>query len=422
MSTRISTKRHSSITNSSVHHHEIELIDNTLSLPSPSRRQQTKNSSQSSKTPVGVFHQQCYPSHLKNGLIKRKYPKYEERDHASENNSLLNGSVRGRNDGPVKGKGKKSNSQTQSKTKLNIHEISKESDSVVDVLYENQRGVVFFGKLLFSARALGNLDPAPWVNIAKKPSATDITNSQPPDPSWEWVGKHWSIYPTEDSDEGWEYSFAFHGKFSWHKCKWWNSFVRRRAWVRKRVRKKDSDNSNDQHAFNSDYFTVIPVKFQQRNLASSTNGMNLCENYLSIGRYKNEDELQKDISDIKTLKKVMKAARIDREITEAVENFIQNGKEEFSYLKDQMHEIMRFYIFQASRRVLTFVVLRQLRMALETCQNPGGSESKEKSERVKLLDAALKAAEEESKIYEFWSEKRKFSSLGNKTTLANFKN
>lgn len=413
MSIRISNRRYSSLSNASDHHHEIKLIDNThSSQPSPSSRQTTKNSYQLTKTPTGNFRQQFHLSHIKNGLKEGKYTKYQEQSHVSKNNSLLNSSVPGRDDGPVKHKGKKSKTQTQGKTVLNMQGNYKEPDSAVDVLYENQRGGVCFGKLLFSARALGNLDPAPWTNIAKKPSATDITNSQPPDPSWEWVGKQWSIYPTEDSDEGWEYSFAFHGRFSWHNCKWWNSFVRRRAWVRKRVRKKDGDNSNDQHAFNSDYFTVIPVKFHQRNVALSMSGVNFCERYLSFGRYKIEDEVQKEISDLNTLKNVMKSARIDREITEAIENFIQNGKEDFLSLKNQMHEIMHLYIFQASRRVLIFGLLRQLRMALEACQNSGVSEGKNQRERVKLLDAVLKAAEEEGEIYEFWSEKKNTLRIG----------
>ncbi|RKF56439.1 Meiotically up-regulated gene 65 protein [Erysiphe neolycopersici] len=412
---RIPTKRYPSISSTPDHHHEIELIDNTLSSkPSLSSRQETKSSSQPTKTQIGILRQQCYPSNIKNGLNKRKYAKYQDRDHVSKNKSLLNVSVQGRNDELVKGKGKKSESQSQGKAILDRHESFKEPDSAVDVLYENQRGGVCFGKLLFSARALGNLDPTPWTNIAKKPSATDITNSQPPDPSWEWVGKQWSIYPTEDSDEGWEYSFAFHGRFSWHRCKWWNSFVRRRAWVRRRVRKKDTSDSNDQYTFNSDYFTVIPVKFNHGDLASSVSGINIYESYLSFGRHKIEDEHQKYISDFKTLEKVMKASRIDREITEAIENFIQNGKEDFLYLKDQIHEIMRLYIFRASRRVLIFVVLRQLRLALESCQDSSGSENKDKGERIKLLDSAIKAAEEESKIYEFWSEKKKISSPDNK--------
>lgn len=46
---------------------------------------------------------------------------------------------------------------------------------------------------MFSGQALGNLDPAPWTNIANKTSATSISNAQVPDPSWEWAWPEWII-------------------------------------------------------------------------------------------------------------------------------------------------------------------------------------------------------------------------------------
>jgi hypothetical protein len=69
----------------------------------------------------------------------------------------------------------------------------KEPESTVDILYENQRGGFLCGIPLFSAQALGSLDPPPWTNAAFKPSATDITNAQVPDPSWQWAWKEWVI-------------------------------------------------------------------------------------------------------------------------------------------------------------------------------------------------------------------------------------
>ncbi|KHJ35790.1 putative meiotically up-regulated 65 protein [Erysiphe necator] len=418
MSTRLSNRRESLIPNPSHYHHHIQLIDNTLSTqPSPlertsSSKQEAKNSkyhSLSAKKLNRVLHPHSYPTHLRNSVNQRKYAKYQDHDQVGKNR-FLNQSSQGKNGGILK-EGKNKISHMQSKNKLNSHEKYEEADSAVDILYENQRGGIFFGKLLFSARALGNLDPAPWTNIAQKPSATNILNSQPPDPSWKWVGKQWSIYPTEDSSEGWEYSFAFHGKFSWHKCKWWNSFVRRRAWVRKRVRRKDHNGNDNLYAFDSEYFTVNPVKFSQRNPASSVLGTDCCESYLLFGKHQVEDEAPKQISNFEKLTKVMKTARIDREITEAVENFTQNREENYLLLKDQMHKIMHLFIFQASRRILIFVILKQLRMALDKRKNSGQFESEEKQDQIKFLDAALKAAKGESDNYEYWSEKKKLLNI-----------
>lgn len=65
--------------------------------------------------------------------------------------------------------------------------------SEIDILYQNERGLILCGLHLFSGAALGNLDPAPWTNIANKTSATNTSNAQVPDPSWEWAWPEWII-------------------------------------------------------------------------------------------------------------------------------------------------------------------------------------------------------------------------------------
>lgn len=79
-----------------------------------------------------------------------------------------------------------------------------------DVLYENQRGVLFFGVPKFSARTLMQWDPSAWTNSRFQNSPYNIVNAQLPDPSWEWVYPEFLIDMAGDVDEqGWQYSGNF---------------------------------------------------------------------------------------------------------------------------------------------------------------------------------------------------------------------
>lgn len=83
-----------------------------------------------------------------------------------------------------------------------------------DVLYENQRGLMFFGIPKFSAKTLFQWDPASWTNAHHENSAYNVVNAQLPNPYWEWVHPEWMIDMTGDVDEsGWQYSYNF-GQFT----------------------------------------------------------------------------------------------------------------------------------------------------------------------------------------------------------------
>lgn len=83
-----------------------------------------------------------------------------------------------------------------------------------DVLYENQRGMLFFGIPKFSSKTLFQWDPAPWTNSRNNNSAYNVVNAQLPNPSWEWVHPEWMIDMSGDVDEsGWQYSYNF-GRFN----------------------------------------------------------------------------------------------------------------------------------------------------------------------------------------------------------------
>lgn len=79
-----------------------------------------------------------------------------------------------------------------------------------DVLYENQRGLLFFGIPKFSARVLMQWDPAPWTDRKFQNSPYNIVNAQLPDTRWDWIYPEWLIDMSGDVDEsGWQYSGSF---------------------------------------------------------------------------------------------------------------------------------------------------------------------------------------------------------------------
>ncbi|OLN85905.1 Meiotically up-regulated gene 65 protein [Colletotrichum chlorophyti] len=276
-----------------------------------------------------------------------------------------------------------------------------ERETAIDVLWENERGCICCGIALFSGKALGNLDPSPWTNQFHKTSPTTTRTAQVPDPAWEWAWPDWRVHRQEgvEMDEyGWEYSFMFSKKFSWHGPKWWNSFVRRRAWVRKRVRKKPEDVPEDPHMLNSDYFTVTPANHSR---ASSVAGSRRGSISKSSTQTSVADE-KPNIEDIWTLMAALRASRIDREKIEAVENYLTHAKDNLEHLQDEMHDIMGIFVFQASRRLLLSRLTQIYEDAVAADRQQNGSDKAE--ERKKHLAAAIKHADEEVKRLSYWSD------------------
>ncbi|KAL1854226.1 hypothetical protein Plec18170_004990 [Paecilomyces lecythidis] len=292
-----------------------------------------------------------------------------------------------------------SDSQTEDGlTKTETADIG--GSSQLDVLYENQRGTFFFGIPLYSHKSLLNLDPAPWVTQDFKESPVDITNAQVPDPSWEWAWKTWYVDMSGDVDEeGWEYSFSFSIKKAWHGTHpWFHSWVRRRRWVRLRVKKFSKRTEREgqsgfemAHMFNEDYFTIHP------------NLLNMASREPSIGRgsvvrpaevHKIEEEEYHfhEIGDIPTLTQAVKHAIVDREKITALKRFIQEGGEELHYLPPKIPEIVSLLVFQTSRwQFYTYLqdVIEEESKGL--AENDMSAEAVTKRRRIENLS---KAAEE----------------------------
>ncbi|KAI1381049.1 hypothetical protein F4677DRAFT_209953 [Hypoxylon crocopeplum] len=286
---------------------------------------------------------------------------------------------------------------------------SKEPETAIDILYENQRGGFLCGIPLFSSAALGNLDPPPWTNFAHRPSPTDINTAQVPDPSWEWAWPEWRINHDEtiqsDSD-GWEYSFMFSKKFSWHGPKWYCSFVRRRTWIRRRIKKGIGYQPNDPHMTGSEYFSVTSAKkdVERASIGQQTAGASLETPRRSRDTRRgdeDETEAQVDITTVDELMTVMRRSRIDREKLEAVENYIEHCSNDLHDLQEFMHEIMSLFIFQASRKLL-------LARLIQLHDDQAGEENKGKSpatqQKAENLAEAIKHADEEVRRLEYWSD------------------
>ncbi|PQE13721.1 meiotically up-regulated 65 protein [Rutstroemia sp. NJR-2017a BVV2] len=438
--------------------HEIQLVDHTQKvargLPSPTRerppslpRISISESSSSTNVQADGGHLKKHRT-LREELTKRKYKKYQdvhvdvnEVDPTPNRGSAVtlpaeeNAQNDDEDDDEERGRAR---SKRPKKEPIPFE---------IDVLYENQRGVILCGLYLFSSAALGNLDPSAWTNVANKTSATNTTNAQVPDPSWEWAWPEWRINHDEGVDEdGWEYSFAFSRKFSWHNSRWYNSFVRRRIWIRKRVKKSAGYHSQHAHILNEDYFTIRPVSTTSTtddlsasiaNYASDTalfpvsntdpntkqarsrsrsraitlaNTVRDSSRYsMALSKHELEEELRnEDICDIGSLMSILRICRIDREKMEAVESFIKHGGDELHYLAEHMHEIMNHFIFQASRRLLLSNLMKNFDEALDKEKDDGES----MKQRAESLEAAVKAADEEVKRLEYWSDVKDMAESG----------
>lgn len=241
------------------------------------------------------------------------------------------------------------------------------------------------------------------ANAYHKPSPTDIHTSQVPDPTWEWAGAEWQVNHQEGVDEGgWEYSFAFSKLFNWHGPNWSNSFVRRRAWVRKRVRKRPEDVSADPHMLNGDYFSIRPVsaRSNQASHKSTASMASIATSSMSGVSSAEMDQAPSHIEDLDTLLEVLRGARIDREKLEAAKNYLENAHD-LERLNEGVHEIMSIFVFQASRRLL----LSHLATLYEdTNKALAGGETPELQARHKSLQASLRHAEEEVAKLAYWSD------------------
>jgi hypothetical protein len=204
-----------------------------------------------------------------------------------------------------------------------------------DVLYENQRGAFLFGVPFFSSRALGQFEPAAWVDGSFRKSRVGVADAQLPDPSWRWAWRTWYVDMGRDVDEeGWEYSFFFRG-FRWHGTHpWFHSFVRRRRWLRKRVRRRGRDGGDGEgaHRMNPEYFTIHSDKGRPLEGMSPSPSMSNKE----WGVEENATWEELDMADLATLLRALKEAPVDSERISLIGRFLEQGGDDLNYLAKEV--------------------------------------------------------------------------------------
>ena len=352
---------------------------------------------------------------LRKQLAQRKYGRYQqERYDAGDDDDLEAGPSNQPSSKPAPGGlrsgigGIKKNLPWKGKAPRGPKSKEK-SEYEVDVLYENQRGAFFCGIPLYSHGSLLNFDPSAWVTKEFKDSAVNITNAQVPDPSWEWVWKTWYVDMSYDVDEeGWQYSFSFSSNFAWHGTHpWFHSFVRRRRWLRKRIRKRGykagtGEGTEQPHMLNADYFTIHNKVGRSRDSSQERSTVPRLGSTLDDASVDEED-----VQDISALMRRLKRAHVDREKIEIVKDFVQHGGEELYYLEDSIPAIMSMFIFQNSRQQLLGYLLKTVDDASDHRDDHaqrGEAEGKAEKRRIDNLIKAIQAADKEVKNLEFWSD------------------
>lgn len=213
---------------------------------------------------------------------------------------------------------------------------------------------------------------------------------------------------------GWEYSFAYSKKFSWHGPKWWNSFVRRRAWIRKRAKKPTEEISTDIHSPNTDYFLVRSASARTRqscNSLASSRVPSKAPSISQISSVSGEPTKRHDVQDIKTLLQILRKARIDREKLEACENYLEHGLD-LEQLPREMHNIMGLFIFQASRRLLLSHLIHTFDSAAEQLERKNDAVETHLENRHEALRNAVKHADEEVRRLAYWSDVKQMAENG----------
>ncbi|KAG5439032.1 hypothetical protein PCANB_002364 [Pneumocystis canis] len=213
-------------------------------------------------------------------------------------------------------------------------------NTIIDVLYENQRGASFCGTLMFSPNSLLFFDPPPWTDKNFRYSPVNISTATCPGPSWKWTWDKWKIdmYGNVDA-EGWSYSFSFWSKKWYGTCIWFHSF--------KRV--------DDPYIVDNDNYFTINSSF--RLSGPPTDAISLNE---SINSSSNDIKTEIDIEDL--LKK-LKESRIDRERLYILKSFILSNNQKINLLKDFIKEILECFIFQESRRQFFAFLIKTLKTA-----------------------------------------------------------
>ncbi|KAL9100064.1 MAG: hypothetical protein Q9163_004522 [Psora crenata] len=401
--------------------HAINLIDSTKPKADDGESNDDEPSgsiSASRSTSPKSLERRWTKQYLRKELARRKYAKWQEKE---SNVSTAEASSRDGKPGISQNEPSKTNSYQRARLGDKVHSGTKKKsskhnntpESFVDVLYENQRGSFFCGIPLYSSNSLLNFDPAGWQTSNFQDSPVNITNAQVPDPSWQWVWRTWYVDMSYDVDEeGWQYSFSFGKGFAWHgNHPWFHSFVRRRRWLRKRIKvhpyhaRWRSGNIREAHLLNADYFTIHSATRDRSRGSSADRTTNNRSGFTKLS-IDGDNELS-EIGDIAALMLALRRATVDREKIAAVKAFLYQGGDELFYLAEIMPTLMHEFVHQTSQRQVQISILQALDEATKYKQDEDdNSKEKENRQRIDNLLKAVHAAGVHTDDVEFWSDLR----------------
>ena len=364
---------------------------------------------------------------LKDELLRRKYSKWQEGNRESDDPPTESNDHDSNSADTSEGRKAKLEPQATSRGRLRDKNpfkkkkvrAKKQEEREVDILYENQRGFHFFGIPLYSSNTLLNFDPSRWQTSAFRDSPVSIINAQLPDPSWAWVSTSWHVDMSYDVDpEGWQYSFSFRQGCSWHgNHPWFHSFVRRRRWLRERIKlhSKGVESSNS-HLLTVDYFTIHTKRDRSRGSSSKASSYNRSsyggDQQADSESDDDDDDDDDEISNILALMKALRRTTVDRKKLGALKSFVEHGNEDLHFLPEYMHEIMAMFIYQTSCRQLlsylqdVFNLTTEYRAQLAQQNNP---ENETEKRRLDILLQAVSAANDHVKDLEYSSDVRSVS-------------
>jgi hypothetical protein len=415
--------------------HEISLVDSTDNANAPTTTEEPRPSTSSQST--RELAKRKTRESLKEHFTRRRYAKYQQARYDSQNKPNTSEEDTSSQIAYQPEQNAQSASQNQPETQAvdfaqdrldrgrkNAEKRRRESKrlkqevSEIDILYENQRGSFFCGIPLYSHSSLLPTDPGSWTNKDLKDSPVNITNAQLPDPSWQWSWRSWYVDMSHDVDEeGWQYSFAFGRSWAWHGTHpWFHSFVRRRRWLRKRVKRGQNaahghtGSMNDAHHLNQDYFTIHSKR--DRSPVDNLDGTVKTarpSSFISYADTLEDVEPPEEIKDLATLLMGLRLASIDREKIEMVKKFVQQGGEELAYLKDNIRDIMSFLVFQNSRTQLLSLLKQtanEAREHRESHKKEDKPEGDDEKRRIDNLLATIDAANAEIGGLQYWSDRK----------------
>ena len=401
--------------------HEISLFDSTKADSELGRAPEEPSSPGPSGPPLS---RQWTRKRLREEITRRRYAKWQEDNpQSSEDSARLStdgGNQFGEGVGTGQGRGSELAGRLRDKIafrgKRKAAAAKEQADYEIDILYENQRGSFLCGVPLYSAKSLLNFDPSGWQTSSFHDSPVNITNAQVPDPSWAWAWRTWYVDMSHDVDEeGWEYSFSFKEGFAWHGSHpWFHSFVRRRRWLRKRVRIRPlhaskKDDMKAAHLLTAEYFTIHPKRDPS---PDSLGNRTSADKSTFLSGLNNDDESSDEDGEITNMVALMAAlrkSRLDREKIAAIQNFLEHGGDEIHYLADHMNDIMALFIYQTSRRQFQTLLLEALDAAVGDTDAPldGSTDHGAPGQRkADNLLKAVRAANVHINDQDYWSEIR----------------